>query len=320
MSQLDLNLLTVFDALVEQRSVTKAAQQLNLTQSAISHALRRLRETIGDPLFVRAGGELQLTVRARGMAPGVRDALVRLRQAMMPLEFDPSTAHRAFTIAAGSYFCTMLVPKLIARVRAIAPGVVLRIVPAEAGLLAALNEGMVDIAIGGFERVPEDLVVENLFREELVWISSTPATLEEVRLRPEVVVRMRHMHVHPRHVFEASFGALQDSLIDSIPLEQASTLDDFRGGGPIEAIVHDGMTAAAIVAETDLVALIPRQLAERERQRLGLHVIEPVPSPQIVDARMLIHSRMAGDVGLQWLRRIIVHAAGAGRSVTEYEG
>ena len=126
MIEIDLNLLRVFDTLIEVRSVTRAAGKLGLTQSAVSHALARLRNALDDPLFVRAPGGLQPTARALEIAPGVREGLAQLRGALSPTEFDPATASRTFTLAAGSYFCVLLVPELIARVRAAAPDVVLR--------------------------------------------------------------------------------------------------------------------------------------------------------------------------------------------------
>src|SRR3546814_5499681 len=96
MNELDLNLLRIFDALIEQRSVTRTANRLGLTQSAISHALARLRQSIGDPLFVRVAGGLQPTARAIEIAPGIRQGLLQFRDALSPSLFDPATAKRRF--------------------------------------------------------------------------------------------------------------------------------------------------------------------------------------------------------------------------------
>ena len=115
MSNLDLNLLRVFDAIFELRSVTLTAERLNLTQSAISHALGRLRQAFGDPLFIRHPGGLQPTARAMEIAPGIREGLAQLQEALAPTPFDPATARRRFRITAGGYFCAVLVPELIAR-------------------------------------------------------------------------------------------------------------------------------------------------------------------------------------------------------------
>src|SRR3569623_925529 len=122
MANMDLNLLRVFDAIFEVRSVTRTAERLGLTQSAISHALGRLRQAFGDPLFVRHPTGLQPTARAIEIAPGIREGLAQLQQALAPSPFDPATANRRFRINAGAYFCALLVPELIARARKLAPG------------------------------------------------------------------------------------------------------------------------------------------------------------------------------------------------------
>src|ERR1700761_3785311 len=110
MIDLDLNLLRTFDALMEHRSVTRAASHLGVTQSAVSHALARLRKTLDDPLFLRGPTELQPTTRAAEMAGGVRRGLLQFQGALAGTAFEPARAERHFTIAASTYFCTQLIP------------------------------------------------------------------------------------------------------------------------------------------------------------------------------------------------------------------
>src|SRR3546814_444671 len=183
MSEIDLNLLRVFDTLFELGNVTKAGARLGLTQSAVSHALGRLRQSIGDPLFVRAPGGLQPTARAIEIAPGVRVGLSQLRTALSPSAFDPGTADRRFTIAAGSYFCALFIPGLLARARQIAPNVSFRIQPLGGDLLVDLDEGAIDLALGAFTKIPRRLWLEALFQEELVWIAAAGSPLAGRRLR-----------------------------------------------------------------------------------------------------------------------------------------
>src|SRR5882757_3816478 len=104
MMNIDLNLLRIFDILYDERNVTRAASRLFLTQSAVSHALARLRDVLGDPLFVRIPSGLQPTVRAHQLAPRLRVSLAEIRSAVAPSMFDPATTRRRFTISAGSYF------------------------------------------------------------------------------------------------------------------------------------------------------------------------------------------------------------------------
>jgi len=207
MTEVDLNLLRVFDTLYELRSVTRAAERLGLTQSAVSHALRRLRDALDDPLFVRAPGGLQPTARAAEIAPGIREGLGQLRGALSPTIFDPATASRRFTIAAGSYFCVLLVPSLVEAARRAAPGIELRVMPMGSELLADLDESVVDLALGAFTRVPARLRTEPLFREEMVWIAAADNPLAQGPLDRERFAAAPRLTISVGRPFEALFTA-----------------------------------------------------------------------------------------------------------------
>src|SRR5262249_15978735 len=184
-NSLDLNLLRVFDALIEERSVTRAGERLGLSQSAISHALNRLRYVLNDELFVRMPDGMRPTVRAAEIAPRLREGLLQLQLALGPAEFDPARTERRFTIACTEYAGTILIPALIARLRALAPNAELSIRPSNMGVAESLLAGRVDLAIGSFRRVPEPFVYEPLFRETRVWVLSAdhPAARDELTLR-----------------------------------------------------------------------------------------------------------------------------------------
>src|SRR5689334_10634989 len=118
---LDLNLLRVLDVLLEERSVTRTGARLGLTQSAVSHALNRLRYMLDDELFVRGPSGMQPTPRATEMGPQVHAALNQLHAALEPADFAPTTSDRRFTVMAGAYACAILVPPLVSRMAAEAP-------------------------------------------------------------------------------------------------------------------------------------------------------------------------------------------------------
>ena len=303
MLPLDLNLLTVFDTLYEQRSVTRAAQRLGLTQSAVSHALRRLRDALGDPLFVRTGRVLQPTVRATNMAGQVREGLARLHGALTPESFDPAAAQRRFTIAAGSYFCALIVPRLIAMACAQAPGVAIRIVPVEANLLASLDDGSVDLALGVFERVPARLVAERLFREELVWVAARGSDLAGRVVSAGRLLERRRLQIGmPR-----PFG-MPDTLTQADDLTASSVADTIArrsagvGQDMGQGMVYDARTAISIVGETDLVALVPRRIVEADGVALGVVTLDIAEPPATLDLFQLWHRQADGDPGLAWLR------------------
>src|SRR5512144_2036769 len=118
---LDLNLLRVFDVLLEERSVTRTGARLGLTQSAVSHALNRLRYTLNDELFLRGPAGMQPTPRAVEMGPQIHAALNQLQAALSPADFDPATSERRFSVVAGAYASAILVPPLVSVVAQSAP-------------------------------------------------------------------------------------------------------------------------------------------------------------------------------------------------------
>src|ERR1700754_4162455 len=118
---LDLNLLRVLDVMLEERSVTRAGARLGLTQSAVSHALNRLRYLLNDDLFVRGPSGMQPTPRAVEMGPQVHAALNQLQAALAPSDFDPATTERRFAVVAGAYASAVLAPPLASRLAEAAP-------------------------------------------------------------------------------------------------------------------------------------------------------------------------------------------------------
>jgi len=151
-STLDLNLLRVFDAVMEERSVLRASQKVCLSQSAVSHSLARLREMLGDELFIRTTAGMQPTARAVAMAGMVRDALKSLEAAIELPRFDPATSTRKFTIAANDFTTMVLAPRLLHVLRTEAPHVDLAIKPVtRIDLAEQIDLGRIDAAIGTFQ-------------------------------------------------------------------------------------------------------------------------------------------------------------------------
>lgn len=301
MTPLDLNLLSIFDALYDLRSVTRTARRLNLTQSAVSHALRRLRLAVGDPLFLRSGGTLQPTTRAHDMAPGVREGLLRLRAAIVPALFDPTNAVRIFRIAAGPYFCALLVPDLVARVRALAPGVTIRVVPVGDDLVAMLDDGSVDLALGAFDRVPARLHLHPLFHEDLVWIAARDHPVAATATDPAALIACSRLVIATKRAFEPTRALIDGGTLASHTVQAALSAGD--GDGP--ATVYDATTAAAIVARTDMIALVPRRLAVGAATHMGIRVLDTGDTGSGIDLAMLSHGKASADAGLGWLRDLI---------------
>ncbi len=173
LSEIDLNLLTAFEALEAERHVTRAARRLGISQPAMSDTLRRLRNTFGDELFVRAAGGMQPTPRALALSAALGPVLGQLRDLMGEgVIFRPEVTGKTFTIASTDYTSLVLLPELAARIRRDAPGIDLRVVGYEkAALGAMLDRGEIDLAVGVFPDPPHQCVRTPLFTERFVGLA-----------------------------------------------------------------------------------------------------------------------------------------------------
>lgn len=305
MSEIDLNLLRVFDALFEMRSVTRVAERLGLTQSAVSHALGRLRRMLDDPLFIRSPRGLQPSARAEQIAPGVRASLQQLRDALAPPGFDPAHATRTFTIAAGAYFCVLIVPLLLEHIRERAPGVSVQIVPLVENGTAMLDRGIIDLALSGMQDIPSRFMSAQLFREEMVWIARRTGTL--AGQSPSLAQVLRHPRVRiATHRQFATHKAIDNDLA-----EEANQIIEWDPHPAIHApaTVYDSRTAVAIVGRTDMVACVSRRIAERAIVSDDIVVLMPAAQSDALNLAMTWHRRHDADAGFGWLRDLIASLA-----------
>jgi len=305
MPEIDLNLLRVFDALVELRSVTRVADRLGLTQSAVSHSLGRLRRMLDDPLFVRGPRGLQPSARAEQIAPGIRTSLQQLKDALAPVDFCPATAIRTFSIAAGTYFCALLIPLLLERLRSEAPGVSLRVVPLFEDGTTMLDRGLVDLALGPVEDMPSRFVVEHLLVDEMVWIAARSNAL--ATQTPDLGTIMRHPRVATPRARPFSTPRLVDE--DTLVAADQRAGWDPNPARTAPATAYDSHSAAMIVARTDLVACIPRRIAERERRREDIVILLAASPTQTIETAMIWHGRNRSDPALHWLRSLLSEIA-----------
>jgi DNA-binding transcriptional LysR family regulator len=257
-NRIDLNLLVYLDALLRERNVTQAANQLNLSQPALSNGLRRLRELFNDPLLVRTSEGMTPTERALELEPLVRDVLSRIDQAVQPRgEFDPASAHRVFRIMASDYAESTLLPGVLGKLRTRAPGLTLDIMtPSDVSFLD-VERGKVDMVINRFDAMPqsfhqihlwndsftcvlspnnpvlEDFTLENYLKANHVWVSKTgmgvgvgvdPGDVQRlgwVDLALNRLGKKRQIRVFTRHYQAAMTLAEQNDLIVTLPTRAA---------------------------------------------------------------------------------------------------
>lgn len=149
--RIDLNLLVILDALLSEQHVTRAAERLHLSQPAVSHALARLRDLLGDALLVRQGSSLVPTARALELAMPLAEALAQVQALLEPNRFDPASAKRTFRVAMSDYSAAIFLPGLVRTLRREAPGIDLQIIQASReGMLDGVLNGDIDLAAGVF--------------------------------------------------------------------------------------------------------------------------------------------------------------------------
>lgn len=311
---LDLNLLRVFDAMADELSVTRAGGRLGLSQSAVSHALRRLRQTLQDPLFVRGPDGMRPTARAEEIAPRLRQGLGQLQEALSPSAFSPSMTTRRFTVAASAYVCTILMPEVAALIRREAPGAEIRIRPITENLSDDLSNGRVDLAIGGFGRAASRFDRELLFTESAVWAlrADHPAAahgelpLAVLAELPQVLMATAEDHAVDGRIVE---GGLERWVI----WDDRGVLDDVlasRGRTrTIGLTVPDAASALAIVSRTDMAALAPRRLAAALAEPYGLRLFDPPYPSRTANVEVLWRRDVGPSPAVDWLKERLKEAS-----------
>ncbi|WP_052852138.1 LysR family transcriptional regulator [Streptomyces avicenniae] len=288
---LDLNLLRVFDALLQECSVTAASERLHLSVPATSRALGRLRRAMGDPILVRAGRGMAPTPFALRTAPRVR-SLLDEASALITADREVSAAdlRRTFTIRINDGVSATLATAAVEATAAVAPGVVLRFVPEGSESLEPLRDGSIDMDIGVGEATAPDLRTAPLYRERLVGIVRADGPLGRNR-RPT----LRQLCDHP-HVSASRRGRARGPLDDVL---------DAAGLRRHVAAVVPTFAAALLIASSRYVGLVPQRLAEQYGPALGLRWF-PIPADlPPLDVRLLWHARLDADPAQRWLRDTI---------------
>jgi DNA-binding transcriptional LysR family regulator len=300
---LDLNLLRVFDEVMAERSLTKAATKLALTQPAVSNALRRLRDTLGDDLLRRSGQGLVPTPRALALWPTVQEALRQLQSSLSPSPFVAATARTTFVLTMADATAAELMPGLVEVMDRTAPGVSLRVVPLTTrDPRRLLEDELADLAIGYFPAVLASLTAQaqsgevvpylhqRLYDSDYVCVMHRDHPLAQQALTLEQFCAARHLLV--------SFSGRPYGFID----EALASLGRKRR---IVLTVNQFFTAGRVVASSRLLTVLPRHFVSVTGYAEQLVLRElPFEAPAVhVDA--LWHRRLQQDSGHTWLREVI---------------
>lgn len=298
-TSVDLNLLLAFDALMRERSVTRAAAAVGMTQPAMSNALSRLRLLFADTLFVRSQKGMVPTARAIQISPDVSASLDHVRLALERPAFVPSEAKLRLRIITTDYVEAVLLPPLWRRLAAAAPGIDLRIKRA-ASLFeppqAELESGACDFAIGPYPApTPQSgLSVQHLYEEELFCIARQGHPKARRRLSLKQFIDSKHV---------AFFSLVEGpGMIDRVLAEKSLKRS-------VAVSVPNFISIPLMVASSDLVATIPRKLAEQSARTLKLTVFKPPFTIPPLRIGLLWHSRVNDESSHHWLREFISNCA-----------
>lgn len=299
----DLNLLVVFDALMAERNVTRAAARRGLSQPAVSKALGRLRDLFGDPLFVRRDRAMEPTARALELAGPIHGALADISRTLaVPAAFDPATARASFRIATIDLYHTNLLPALVRHLRAHAPGVDLQVRANDCSLLPEqLAGGEIDLAFAPLVTRAPDLHAEPLWTDRMVVLMARDNPLRKT-LTIESYAAAAHL-VDAGHV-RVSADGVGASVVDAILAARGLRRR-------IVLVLPSSAGVPYVVGGTDLIATLPSRIADGLASMPDVCVQKPAFLNVEVSPHMFWHRRLHANPLHAWLRGAIRAIAAA---------
>jgi DNA-binding transcriptional LysR family regulator len=293
---LDLNLLRVFDAVARERHVTRAAERLRLSQPAVSNALARLRQALGDELFLRRPGGVEPTALALSLAQPIADALDRLADALSSqAPFDPATSARVFPVAFSEYAEAVLAPPLLAEMGREAPRCLLAIRHADrTNWEALLTGGAATLAVAVLPEPPAIYTRLRLLPEGFCTLMRPDHPLAEGEFTVERFVSVPHILHSP--------NGSRDGALDAVLAE---------AGRPrrLGAVVAHLTAVPDILARTDMIITLSARLGKELARLHGLITRDPPVAVRHTRLSLVFHRRFEADPGHAWLRRLILAIA-----------
>ena len=309
---LDLNLLRVFDAIMAEQNLTRAADRLAMTQPAVSNALKRLREALGDELVVRTAHGVRATPRAEDLWPTVRETMGALQTAIAPGAFDLSRAEATFRLAMADSTASMFLPTVVKAIETEARGIRIRMVPLTTrDPRPLLLSGDIDLAAGAFQGVMGELRADpantssirhqGLYSGKYVCVMRAGHPFAEGEMTLERFCQAHHLQVS----FSGRAHGLVDEALAKLKHERLTRLT-----------VNQYFTAGRIIANSDLITILPLHLIAATGMKEELIWKElPITLPTF-HADMLWHERNSRNRAHQWLRQQIVHAVDVSQEKT----
>lgn len=287
-TSIDLNLLRAFDVLMKERSVTRAAKVLNLTQPAMSNVLRRLREALDDPVLVRTGQGMQPTPKAMSIACEVRAGLTLITKSLSATSrFEPAESAMTFHLATTDYMQLVLLPRLLKHLKTIAPGLKLEI--HELGLdipIRAFENGEIDFALGRFPKLPSSLDSLLWRSEKLVCLvrKNHPQFLNKISLKD--FLQCDQIWVN---------GGQRSGMVDAWLKENGL-------GRNVVLTTPNFLIAPIVVSQTDMLVVTPIEVARQCARRLPLQILELPMKLKNFDQHLVWHPAHASTPAHEWFK------------------
>lgn len=306
LASVDLNLLIALDVLLRERNVTRAAARLGLSQSAMSHALRRMRNLFGDQLFVSTPRGVLPTPRAEELAGPIERILKEVEHVLDRPRFDPATAQRKFLIIASDYSQFVILPRLVSYFAQHAPGIDLAFRTAPSMVFQKLERGDADLAVGRFDADMEDGYRQELFHEEFVCMVRADHPVLRQGLTLERFIALPHALVAPR---ESADTGVVDTVLAKHGKKRRISLS-----------VPHFLVAPYAIAGSDMVLTIPTRVAKAFEKPFQLRIVPPPLEVPGFTISQYWHERSQNDPAHAWLRGVLrklaQEATPAGRTPT----
>lgn len=292
---LDLNLLIIFEALMEVRSVSKASSKLGISQPSLSHSLAKLRLAFDDPMFVRIKNTMEPTPRALSIVDPVRSALGLARNEIFCRQsFTPASATRTFTLCLSDSAHAVYLPSLVRKIRTVAPSIKLKAVTRNsASLESDLESGQIDLAIGCFL----ELKNSSYYRQRLGTTggfvclgNASSASIRDGRLEMAAFINASHVSV----IAESGGQERAEIMLNSLKIARSVALT-----------VQHYLALSEVISDNDFLAVVPRDIAGSLINHAGVGIYELPFLTEGVDVFQVWHRRLHHDDGNRWLRSVV---------------
>lgn len=292
LASLDLNLLVALDALLNEAHVGRAAHRVGLSQPAMSHTLKRIRDVVRDPLLVRTHGAMELTSRAQSLRAPVATILDQVRGLFASDAFEPARSERRFRLMMPDLVVDLLLAPLVKRVAVEAPGVRLEVMPWHGpAVLTREHARSIDLVIACLGDAFPGFLRQRLYRD------GDALAVAKQRTHPARLSKLDGF-LAARHVAVIGHGSNED-LIDAWLRREGHARD-------VAVITPSYLQALHVAARSDLVAFVPRRLIASASKSLGLRLVEPPLDPGIDEQSLYYPVRAELDPASIWLRRCIL--------------